>query len=271
MIEAHSPAKNVAGVRQDDADYQTGCLIVNADDWGRDFETTESTLDCWTQGTVSSVSAMVFMSDSERAAETARARGVDAGLHLNLTTPFSAGNATSRLCDHQQRLTRFLLFSPGSKSVYQPILQDLFEYVVRAQLDEYCRLYGKEPERIDGHHHMHLCANVVFGRLLPKGTVARRNFTFRPGEKSWANRLYRNLQDRILRRRHRIVDYLFNLAPVNVPGRLESIVSLAAKGSVVELETHPVLPEEYRFLREGDILQVTRQCRIAAGFAMRSL
>src|SRR6266480_4217678 len=67
-----------------------GVLIVNADDWGRDAETTARIAECVVPGGVSSVSAMVFMADSERAADTARERGIDAGLHVNFTTPFSA-------------------------------------------------------------------------------------------------------------------------------------------------------------------------------------
>ena len=48
-----------------------------ADDWGRDRETTERTLECFNQGAVSSVSAMVFMEDSERAAAIALERGIE--------------------------------------------------------------------------------------------------------------------------------------------------------------------------------------------------
>ena len=68
-----------------------GRLIVNADDWGRDQVTTDRTLDCFVCGALSSVSAMVFMEDSERAAAVALERGIDAGLHLNLSTRFTAG------------------------------------------------------------------------------------------------------------------------------------------------------------------------------------
>jgi hypothetical protein len=59
---------------------RVGALIVNADDWGRTFRTPANTrMRC--SGTVSSVSAMVFMEDSERAATIAR-DAIDTGLHL---------------------------------------------------------------------------------------------------------------------------------------------------------------------------------------------
>jgi chitin disaccharide deacetylase len=231
-----------------------GSLIVNADDWGRDPRTTGAILDCVLCGGVSSVSAMVFMEDSERAATIAQERGIDAGLHLNLTTLFSASDCPGPLLDRQREIAAYLLQHPFSRVVFHPGLRRSFEYVVAAQLDEFCRLYGVEPQRLDGHHHMHLAANVLLGGLLPAGTVVRRNFSFRPGEKSLCNRLYRRLQDRRLARRHRLVDFLFALPPLHPADRLERIFSLARR-FVVEVETHPVNPEEYRFLAEGEILR----------------
>src|ERR1035438_7665463 len=56
-----------------------GLLIVNADDWGRDHETTERTFECILRGAVSSVSAMVFMGDSERAAGIPQEKGSHRG------------------------------------------------------------------------------------------------------------------------------------------------------------------------------------------------
>ena len=107
------------------------------------------------------MSAMVFMEDSERGAALAGEQGIDAGLHLNFTTPFSACGVPSTLGDHQRRLARYLRRHRFAPTVFHPGLTRSFEYVVSAQLDEFRRLYGAEPDRIDGHHHMHLCANVL--------------------------------------------------------------------------------------------------------------
>jgi hypothetical protein len=240
-------------------------VIVNADDWGRNVDTTDLSLDCVLQETVSSVSAMMFMEDSERAALLARQYGVDVGLHLNFTTPFSSRQSASRLIEHQQKLSRFLRSNRYAPVIYHPGLAASFEYVVEAQFEEYERLYGVPADRVDGHHHMHLCANVLFGELIPAGTLVRRNFSFGPGEKSWMNRLYRMWIDRRLKRRHRLVDFLFSLAPVEPVDRLQRICSLA-RYAVVELETHPVNPEEYRFLTSGEIFQKIPDLRVARGF-----
>lgn len=194
----------------------------------------------------------MFMQDSERSAAVAQERGIDVGLHLNLTMAFSSTARHARLTEHLERVARYLQGRRLAQAVFQPGLTGSFEYLIAAQRDEFTRLYGVEPNRFDGHHHMHLCANVVFGRLLPSGTVMRRSFTFEAGEKGLFNRLYRAALDRILARRHHIVDRFYSLVPLE-PVRLKRILTLA-RDSVIEVETHPVMPEEYRFLTGGALI-----------------
>jgi predicted glycoside hydrolase/deacetylase ChbG (UPF0249 family) len=264
----HSNAVPAAGsAHKCDQAPQTGILIINADDWGRDSENTLKILDCVQVGAVSSVSAMVFMKDSERAADIARELGIDAGIHLNFTTPFSGQRCPSHLAERQHEVTRYLRRHRYASAVLHPRLMRSFEYVVEAQLDEFRRLYGMAPTRIDGHHHMHLCANVLLGGLLPAGTIVRRHFSFATGEKGVFNRLYRRGMDRILARRHRVVDYFFSLLPLEPPARLQRIFSLAHQ-SVIEIETHPVKVEEYRFLVDGEIFRWAGDLAIAPRFAV---
>jgi YdjC-like protein len=246
---------------------EAGALIVNADDWGRDHETTDRIFDCVQRQALSSVSAMVFMEDSERAAEIARTRNIDAGLHLNLTTAFTGSGPSARLVEYQGQISRYLLRHRFAQVLFHPGLMRLFDYVVKAQCDEFLRLYGTAPGRIDGHHHMHLCANVLFGRLLPAGSQARRTFSFWPGEKGLLNRAYRQILDKTLARRHQMTDFFFSLAPIHAPGRLERILSLAGR-YIIELETHPVKPEEHRFLTGGDVLRWANGIQIASHFVL---
>jgi chitin disaccharide deacetylase len=246
---------------------RTGVLIINADDWGRDEDTTDRISDCLIRHTVSSVSAMVFMKDSERAASIARERGIDAGLHLNFTTEFSALHISRRLMEHQQRIAAYLLRRRFNQIIFHPGLRRSFEYVIAAQREEFARLYGGGAQRLDGHHHMHLCTNVLLGKLLPRGAVVRRNFTFQPGEKSLTNRLYREAVDRKLSRRHRIVDFLFSLPPFEPQSRLNRICSLAGQ-FVVEVETHPVHAAEFRFLTGSDLFRWAGDSMIAPNFAL---
>jgi hypothetical protein len=207
-------------------------------------------LDCIIAGTVSATSAMVFMKDSERAAALGRENTVDIGLHLNLTTGFDAAGVPSPLRERQRRIAQYLRRHRLAQVVFNPRLTHCFQYVVAAQFDEFSRLYGRRPSRIDGHHHMHLCANVLLQKLLPPDTLVRRNFTFQPGEKGLFNRAYRSTIDTILSRRHRLVDFLFALPPIEPAGPRGRIFSLSDY-SLVEVETHPVNEAEYQLLSGG--------------------
>jgi predicted glycoside hydrolase/deacetylase ChbG (UPF0249 family) len=265
-------ASNVVPRKEEHSDsheksFDGGLLIINADDWGRNFETTERIKECAEHGTVSSVSAMVFMENSVRAAAVAKEQGVDAGLHLNLTTRFTSADCPPELGERQRRLVKYLRGNRFARGLFNPLLIGEFDYVVAAQIDEYRRLYGSDPARIDGHHHMHLCANMLFGRLLPTGTVVRRNFSFALGEKSLINRSYRRFVDGLLARDHVLTDFFFSLSPLEPSTRLEKIFSLA-QDSIVEVETHPVNAEEYRFLMGEEVLRLTAKGRIAKSFAM---
>jgi predicted glycoside hydrolase/deacetylase ChbG (UPF0249 family) len=256
MTMSPGPIEDQLGVNGTPVHYRrpasrSGVLLMNADDWGRNQETTDRTLECILRGAVSSVSAMVFMDDSARAAAMAQEHGIDAGLHLNLTAPFCGVSPT--LSGHQQRLASYLRHHRVAPVLFHPGLAHSFEYVVAAQLEEFERLYGNGPNRIDGHHHAHLSANVLLGKLLPAGTIARRSFSFRPGEKSLGNRLYRRGVDRMLAKRHLVTDVFFSLPPLE-PQRLQRIFS-AAREFVVEVETHPVNPEEHKFLAGGEIFR----------------
>ncbi len=245
----------------------SAAVIVNADDWGCTAEITGRILECILHGVVSSTSAMVFMADSERAAALARIHNVDAGLHLNLTTAFSDQNVPPELIRQQQKLTRFLRSNRYAPVLFHPLLASSFEYVVKRQLDEYQRLYGVPPARIDGHHHMHLSTNVLMQKLLPSRTIARRNFTFGARDKGRINRLYRGMQDRVVGSRHFTTDYFYDLVPME-PERLSRILETARRATV-EIEAHPGRTDEYEFLMRRVLFGYADDLQIARGYHLR--
>lgn len=239
-------------------------VIVNADDWGRSVAITDRILDCIVHGVVSSTSAMVFMEDSERAARLAREQNVDTGLHLNLTTAFTGAKVPAELRRRQEKLAHHLRATRFGASLFNPFLVSSFEYVVKLQLEEYRRLYGVLPSRMDGHHHMHLSLNVLLQGLLPPRTIVRRNFTFAPWEKGRLNRAYRAAQDRVLRKNHRITDFFSNIVPMERE-RLFRILE-TARTCRVELEAHPGLQAEYDFLMGGGLQACAANVQIARGY-----
>jgi predicted glycoside hydrolase/deacetylase ChbG (UPF0249 family) len=134
-----------------------------------------------------------------------------------------------------------------------------------AQAAEFARLFEKSPSHIDGHHHMHLCANLLFRNTFPAGTKLRRNFSFWPGEKSLSNRTYRRLVDRWLARRYRLADYFFDLTQCIQGKKLDRVVALA-KSSNVELMTHPTMNGEGEYLM-SDKFEVILQSVETGGYA----
>jgi predicted glycoside hydrolase/deacetylase ChbG (UPF0249 family) len=221
-------------------------LIINADDWGRSVEETDAAFRCYKADRITSVSAMVFMKDSQRAADLANEYDLEVGLHLNLTEKFTA--KTSSLHErYQERIARFLKSMRYSQLLYNPFLRNEISYSYQEQAAEFERLFGRAPSHIDGHHHMHLCGNLLLSNTIPAGIKMRRNFSFWPGEKSWLNRTYRGLVDRWLRRRYRIPDHLFDLTQSIAEKKMARVIELA-KSSKVELMTHPVIHIESEFL-----------------------
>lgn len=158
-------------------------LIINADDWGRSAAETDAALSCYKVQRITSASAMVFMADSERAAELAGEAKLDVGLHLNFTEPFTGHGYSQKLQHHHSRIIRFLKANKFSQLLYNPFLRESFAYAYETQAEEFYRLYGKCPSHVDGHHHMHLCANMLLSRAIPAGTKLRRNFFFLGGRK----------------------------------------------------------------------------------------
>lgn len=237
-------------------------LIVNADDLGRNKTATDRTLTCHKLNRITSTSAMVFMEDSERAAQLAIASGIDVGLHINLSEKFTANAIPEQLRKSHNQICGFLTTNKYALLVYHPFLRSQFREVFEAQLAEFLRLYEREPSHLDGHQHMHLSSNLLIDRILPSETKVRRSFSFAAGEKSIVNRVYRSAVDRCLKRRHILTDYFFALPHNMSPERLGIIIRLAKQFNV-ELMTHPELHLDYNFLLGDSFGQAISQVRLS--------
>lgn len=231
-------------------------LSINGDDLGWTREITDRILACYQKGKIGSASAMTFMKDSERAAELARESGLPVGLHLNLTRAFTGESITIKLREKHRSIAAYLNALKMNQVLYNPFLHKVFDYVFQAQWEEFVRLYGEQPTRLDGHHHMHLCMNMLFLNKYPKGMKVRRSFTFTSGEKGPINRLYRFLVDRWLTSRFQCTDYFFSLKPIE-PERIRRIV-LLSKSAEVELMVHPGVDKEYQYLLSEDWLRLIK-------------
>ena len=223
-----------------------GLLIISADDWGLDRRTTDAIHECFCAEAVSSVSAMVFMSDSRRAAELAARGGEPVGLHLNLTEAFTDPSCPEGVRGRQERIVDYFA---GPKWRWWGFSRSLFteiEKCIGDQVEAFEDLYGREPTHIDGHQHVHQALGVMFARSMPAGAKMRPSFTFMPGEKSLPNRLTRSVVNRIMRSRFRAPRYFFDLRDIHPElggAGLQARLELANQAAV-EVMTHPGLPDE---------------------------
>ena len=235
-------------------------LIINADDFGQNRLATDRILAGFRHGSVTSTSAMVFMEDSERAAGLANEAGLDTGLHLNFTQRFTGPIRNSRVAEQQGEIAGFLGKNKFAQLIYHPGLRKQFRYVFEVQLEEFQRCFGKCPSHFDGHHHMHLCTNMLFDSIIPAGQKVRRSFTFFPGQKGRINNAYRWFVDKWIRRQHRTTDYLFALPDCIRFNEFDRVVALANQ-TTVELETHPENPDDLEWLMGDRFQQFLKQVK----------
>lgn len=229
-------------------------LIVNADDLGRSGAETDAAMTCYRKGRITSLSAMVFMEDSERAAALAIDEGVeDIGLHLNFSQRFTGDVGEGPMRERHENVVQFLSLGKYALILYNPVLHGDFLFDYNSQLIEYQRLYGKPPSHFDGHQHMHLCTNMLLSGVVPTGARVRRSFSSRAGEKGFVKRSYRSVVDKWLARRYRLTDFFFSLGHNLDVGRMRRIHVLA-QNAMVELMAHPVRPAEYSFLMSDGYL-----------------
>lgn len=227
-----------------------GLLIVNADDWGMDADTTAAIAECLQAGAVTSVSAMVHMRDSEAAAALPVTGGLSAGLHLNLTEPFTATDIDEAVRCRQARIAEYLSGPNWRRWGVSPSLFREVERAIADQLGEFNRLYGREPSHFDGHEHIHQSIGVLAARTLPSGAKMRPSFTYLPAEKSAPNRAVRSAINRGLRARFQAPRYFFSIRDMHPSlggADMEEKLALSS-GSAVEVMCHPGWDDERAIL-----------------------
>jgi predicted glycoside hydrolase/deacetylase ChbG (UPF0249 family) len=224
-------------------------LIVNADDWGLRPDVTDAIMECRQAGAVTSASAMVHMGDSARAFELAAAAGLPLGLHLNLTTPFTAADIPTdrRLC--QQRAIAYFEGSPRGRFLFDPRARGLLDRCVADQLDAFAESSGHTAGHADGHQHVQVCPTVLFAPALGRVASLRRAQTFLVGRRSPAKRAYRSAVNLAVSRRFRSARFysLRDLHPALGGAGLDRLPTLA-RVTDVELMVHPAWEDERELL-----------------------
>ena len=226
----------------------TPLLIVNADDLGWNRPTTDATLEAFRAGRITSATALMYMADSERAAELALEVGLPVGLHLNLTDPFD-GEAPATVRERQMRAVRHF-GAPATvwrsrRWLYDPRARQSTAEAIADQFERFREVFGREPTHFDGHNHVHLCPDVALS--LPPGVKVRTALGIRG--KGMRGRLLRARQRLTLRDRL-TTRHFFNITamhPEFVVGGPRALLEKAARSSV-EVMAHPGFGHEFSLL-----------------------
>lgn len=222
-----------------------GLLIINADDFGGNQLATDRIAECFAAGCITSTSAMVYMSDSERAATIARARLFPVGLHLNVTQELDDPATPPPVRDRQARVAHYFANRRLRRFTFNPVLHACVRQCVADQLERFRELFGCEPSHIDGHNHAHLSPTVLLA--LPKGMRIR---TGQSGGRNRADTPMRWARHALIARRHLTTDHLFaigRLGPSPTDEEIEGMLVLADHASV-EIMVHPNRDDDYRVL-----------------------
>jgi len=125
-------------------------LIINADDLGLSPEVDAGILDCVTAGAVTAVSLMVNPPYEADLAPFVAA-GVSLCLHWNLTlgSPVAPAAGVPSLVDNDGR------FVPSVDALLARLDPRDAERELRAQLDCFRRIAGREPAQLNFHKHLH--------------------------------------------------------------------------------------------------------------------
>jgi chitin disaccharide deacetylase len=223
-------------------------LIVNADDWGLRPEVTDAIAECWAAGAVTCASAMVGMADSERAFELAAALELPLGLHLNLTTPFTAA-VDPEAARRQAGAVAYFAGPARRRLLLDPRARGRLDACVADQLDAFAAGRGAEAGHADGHQHVQVCPTVLTGGSLGRVRSLRCAHAFVAGAPSPAKDAYRRVVNFAVRRRFRSASFvsLRDLHPALGGVGLERLREWS-RGEDLEVMVHPAWDDEREVL-----------------------
>ncbi|AYN26776.1 cellobiose phosphotransferase system protein [Buttiauxella ferragutiae ATCC 51602] len=131
-------------------------LIVNADDFGLCKAQNYGIIDAFTNGVVTSTTAMVNGQGIEHAvALSAKHPGLAIGMHFVLTLgrPLSA---MPGLVDEKGELGKWIWQRAEEGTL--PLAE--IEHELACQFAKFVELFGREPAHIDSHHHVHMIPQI---------------------------------------------------------------------------------------------------------------
>jgi len=196
------------------------------------------------------------MADSDRAASIALAQSYPVGLHLNLSSPFTATDIPRDVNERHEKVVRYLRGVPLARWLYNPYLTRVFDLCIEDQVRRFLDLYGKKPTHLDGHHHLHTCPNVLFSRKLEPGIKLRNTITYSKGQKSAFSGFVRSVFKRTIAHKYVTTVYLIQLGEWQLDDVALTIATARSKRAHIEVAVHPFVAQQRKTLLSDAWLSV---------------
>lgn len=142
-------------------------LIINADDFAQSAAVDGAIIDLAERKAINATSALVLSPRWEKSANTLLGLPIQVGLHLDLTSEFTQP---------------FNCYYPLSKLIYAAYFRQLnqqrLEQMIDLQWDRFTACYGRSPDFIDGHQHVHqlpIVRAALFAVITKRGWNLEQN------------------------------------------------------------------------------------------------
>jgi len=119
-------------------------LCINADDFAQSEVIDDAIVDLAKRGVITSTSALVLSPRWMASAGRLQHLPVQVGLHLDLTSHFTHGSG----CHYSLRKLIFLAY-------LRALNVQALKQTIEQQWDAFTKAYGRAPDFIDGHQHVH--------------------------------------------------------------------------------------------------------------------
>lgn len=146
-------------------------LIINADDFAQSEAVDAAIIDLAERKVINATSALVLSPRWQQSAKELTSLPIQVGLHLDLTSHFTHQFG----CNY--KLSK-LIFSAYSRQLNMQHLEKIIEF----QWGRFSDVYGRPPDFIDGHQHVHqlpIVRDALFAVIIKKGWHLQQNHWLR--------------------------------------------------------------------------------------------
>jgi len=229
-------------------------LIISADDFGVSKKANETILELARQKKINRLSIMIGGKISQKEAEELLKLGIKLDIHLHL---LSADFFITREKEASKNVFWRMVFFIKN-IVIGKYSSKKVQAIWKKQIEEFYALFGKYPDGINSHEHLHFFPTFFKAALNLKKEFKISYLRF--GKKRYKLKFIpvafildflRGLDLKIYSNKFKTSNYVVSFDWIEKPTEFFKNLSKNKKNEKIELIFHPERNEEYKFLREN--------------------